>query len=66
MLLCAKAVELGVDTLIMGLRDASVVADFCGIPEDEQVMSIIAVGYRSESVSNKPPRKSVDDVAKFI
>ena len=42
------------------------VADFCGIPEDEQVMSIIAVGYRSESVSNKPPRKSVDDVAKFI
>ena len=66
MLLCAKAVELGVDTLIMGLRDASVVADFCGIPEDEQVMSIIAVGYRSESVSKKPPRKSVDDVAKFI
>ena len=66
MLLCAKAVELGVDTLIMGLRDADVVADFCGIPEDEQIMSIIAVGYRTESVTGKPSRKSVDDIAKFI
>ncbi|WP_458458923.1 nitroreductase family protein [Pseudobutyrivibrio sp.] len=66
MLLCAKAVELGVDTLIMGLRDADVVADFCKIPEDEQVMSIIAVGYRTDSVTQKPPRKSVDDIAKFI
>ncbi|SET21726.1 Nitroreductase family protein, partial [Pseudobutyrivibrio sp. C4] len=57
---------LGVGTLIMGLRDANVVADFCGIPEDEQVMSIIAVGYRSESVTKKPPRKNVEDIAKFI
>ena len=66
MLLCAKATELGVDTLIMGLRDADLVADICGIPEDEQVMCIIAVGYRGESVSAKPPRKAVDDIAKFL
>lgn len=66
MLLCAKATELGVDTLIMGLRDSSVVADICGIPEDEQVMSIIAVGYRTEKVTAKPPRKDVDTVAKFL
>lgn len=66
MLLCAKATELGVDTLIMGLRDADVVADICNIPEEEQVMSIIAVGYRGESVSAKPPRKDVDAIAKFM
>ena len=66
MLLCAKATELGVDTLIMGLRDAKVVADICNIPEEEQVMSIIAVGYRGESVSAKPPRKDVDAIAKFM
>jgi nitroreductase len=66
MLLCAKATELGVDTLIMGLRDSNVVAQFCGIPEDEQVMSIIAVGYRADNVSKKPPRKDVNDIAKFI
>ncbi len=66
MLLCAKATELGVDTLIMGLREADVVAKICGIPEDEQVMSIIAVGYRSESVSKKPRRKDVDEIAKFM
>ena len=66
MLLCAKATELGVDTLIMGLRDSDVVAEFCNIPEDEQVMSIIAVGYRAENVSEKPPKKDVDIVATFI
>ena len=66
MLLCAKATELGVDTLIMGLRDSSVVAEICGIPEDEQVMSIIAVGYRGDSVSAKPARKDVDAIAKFM
>jgi nitroreductase len=66
MLLCAKATELGVDTLIMGLREADVVAEICGIPEDEQVMSIIAVGYRSEAVSKKPRRKDIDEIAKFM
>lgn len=66
MLLCAKATELGVDTLIMGLRDSKVVADFCQIPEEEQVMSIIAVGYRAEDITSKPPRKDVDVIAKFM
>lgn len=66
MLLCAKATDLGLDTLIMGLRDSSVVADICGIPEDEQVMSIIGVGYRAENVTAKPPRKDIDAIAKFL
>mgnify|MGYP002625776851 CR=1 FL=1 len=66
MLLCAKATELGVDTLIMGIRDADVVAQFCDIPADEQVMAIIAVGYRADNVTAKPAKKDVDVVTKFI
>ncbi len=66
MLLCAKATELGVDTLIMGLRDADTVASICNIPEDEQVMCIIAVGYRGENITAKPPRKDLEVIANFI
>ena len=65
MLLVAKATELGVATLIMGLRDSDQVASFCSIPEDEQVVSIIAVGY-PDKITNKPPRKPALDIVKFI
>lgn len=66
MLLCAKATELGVSTLIMGLRDSDVVADICGIPETEQVMAIIAVGYAADDITAKPPRKDMEIIAKFL
>lgn len=66
MLLCAKATELGLDTLIMGLRDCDVVAKMLDIPETEQIMSIIAVGYRGENVTPKPPRKDIEAIAKFL
>lgn len=66
MLLIAKGAELGVATLIMGLRDADVVAKMLGIPEEEQVMSIIAVGYAADDMAPKPPRKAVDVVTKFV
>lgn len=66
MLLCAKATELGISTLIMGLRDNGAVADICGIPETEQIMSIIAVGYAAEDTTPKPPRKDMEKIAKFI
>jgi len=66
MLLCAKATELGVDTLIMGLRDIDAISKLCNIPEDEQVMAVIAVGYRGDNVTTKPPKKDVDAVVKFV
>ena len=65
MLLCAKATELGLATLIMGLRDAAQVASLLDIPEDEQVMSIIAVGY-AQNPTAKPPRKDTEAIAKFF
>lgn len=66
MLLVAKASELGVDTLIMGLRDADLVSEMLSIPADEQVMSIIAVGYAAEDITPKPPRKDLDVISRFI
>lgn len=66
MLLVAKATELGVDTLIMGLRDCNQVAEMLSIPEDEQVMSIIAVGYAADDITAKPPRKEIDAICKFF
>lgn len=63
--LMLKARELGLDTLVMGLRDADAIRNMLAIPETETIVSVIGVGYR---VSNpiKPKRKSVEDIAKFF
>ena len=65
MLLCAKATELGLATLIMGLRDADQVAAMLNIPAEEQIVSIIAVGY-PDAPTAKPARKELDAIAKFF
>ena len=42
--LLLKAKEMGFDTLIMGLRDVKAIASYFEIPEDEQILSVIAIG----------------------
>lgn len=59
-----KAKELGLDTLIMGIRDGEAIRNFLDIPENEQVVSVIAVGYRAGE-ADMPARKSVVDIARF-
>ena len=44
LILAAK--NAGYDTLIMGIRDAEAIRGILGIPENEEVMSVIAVGKR--------------------
>lgn len=63
--LVLKATELGLGTLIMGLRDEKKLAEILGIPETEQVVSVISVGYPNIS-PEMPKRKSVEDIAKFF
>ena len=65
MLLIARAKELGLDTLIMGLRDTEAIRASFGVSDDEQIMSVIAVGY-AENPTSKPPRKDLDSIAKFF
>ncbi|MBQ6583281.1 MAG: nitroreductase family protein [Mogibacterium sp.] len=65
LILAAK--NAGYDTLIMGIRDAAGARELLGIPEEEEVMSVIALGVRDESapLPNRP-RKAVNEIAKFF
>ena len=63
LILAAK--DHGYDTLIMGIRDASLIRETLGIPEDEEIMSVIAVGTRRTATSERP-RKELDEVARFF
>lgn len=60
-----KASDLGLDTLIMGLRDANALRGVLEIAENEEIMSVIAVGYRAGTPVFKP-RKPLDEIAKFF
>ena len=53
--LLLKAAEMGIGTLVMGIRDEN-------IPEEQMVVSVIGVGYGTVS-PDMPKRKSVEDVA---
>lgn len=63
--LILKATEMGLSTLIMGLREADKIREILSIPETETIVSVIAVGKAAES-PNRPPRKELDEIAKFF
>lgn len=63
--LMLAARNAGYDTLIMGIRDAEVIRAMLNIPEDEEIMSVIAVGKRSAEPSIRP-RKELDEVVRYF
>lgn len=63
--LILKAADMGLSTLIMGLREADKIREILGIPETETIVSVIAVGKADES-PNRPPRKELEAIAKFF
>ena len=63
LLLAAR--DSGFDTLIMGIRDAEKLREMLGIPEDQHVMSVIAVGKRAAE-PQKPERKNTEDIVKMF
>ena len=48
----------------MGIRDASAIRELLEIPENEVILSVIALGERAET-PEKPHRKNPEDVVKF-
>ena len=62
LLLAAK--NAGYDTLIMGLRDGQKIREILEIPENEEVLSVIAVGKRAEEPALRP-RKELNEIVKF-
>ncbi len=62
--LLLKATELGLSSLVMGLRDAEKIREMLSIPEEEAVVSVIALGYPAVEVE-RPPRKPLEEIVKF-
>ena len=62
--LVLAAQNAGYDTLIMGIRDADAIRTRLGIPENEEIMSVIAVGKGRESPALRP-RKALEEVTCF-
>ena len=63
LILAAK--NAGYDTLIMGIRDGEAIREKLGIPGNEEIMSVIAVGRAAEDPAPRP-RKELDEVVKFF
>lgn len=59
--LLLKATELGLATLVMGIRDEKAIRDIFEISQDESVVSVIALGYSDVDVE-RPLRKSWKDI----
>lgn len=62
--LLLKAAELGVDSLVMGIRDAQAISRTLSLPENEVVLSVIALGYRTTDPA-RPSRKPLDEILKI-
>lgn len=63
--LILKASELGLDTLIMGIRDAQALRQLLRIPENEEVTAVIALGRRKGEPIFRP-RKPLEEIAQFF
>lgn len=62
--LLLKATELGLGSLVMGIRDSGKLREVLSIPDSQEIVSVIAVGYFDIPV-DKPKRKEVKDITKF-
>ena len=63
--LILKARAMGFDTLIMGMREADKLRTLFSIPDNEEVMAVIALGYRAAEPV-QPRHKKLDDILKFF
>lgn len=61
MILTLKACELGLGTVIMGYYDETAVSETIELPEDQEVIAVIAVGYPDEN-PEMPKRKNVEEL----
>lgn len=63
--LLLKAEDLGLSTLVMGIRDEVRLKELLDIDDTQDILSVIAVGY-GDIEPEMPKRKDVDDIAKFL
>lgn len=63
--LILKARDMGLDTLVMGIRDADKIREMLSISQDETIVSVIALGYGTQEPA-MPKRKTAADIVKFF
>ena len=63
--LCLALHEAGLGSVIMGLFDPAEVGKLAGIPDNEIVSCILAVGYPAEGPHGRAVRKPLDEVLSF-
>ena len=65
MIFTLKANELGLGTVIMGVIDDDSLTEILQVPDTEEVVSVIAMGYYDEPAT-MPKRKGSDVILKII
>ena len=60
-----KARAKGFDTLIMGMRDSDALRTLFNIPENEAIMAVISLGYRSGK-PRQPEHRPLAEVVQFF
>jgi nitroreductase len=63
-ILLLKATDLGLGSLVLGLRDADAIRSLLQIPENEIIVSVIAIGYKANE-AKRPNRKEISEISKF-
>ncbi|MBO5999349.1 MAG: nitroreductase family protein [Lachnospiraceae bacterium] len=63
--LILAAQDAGLSSLIMGIRHSDVIREELNIPEDEDIVSVIAVGKRADEAVLRP-RKPLEETVKFF
>ena len=57
---CLAAHDLGLGTVIMGVFDRKRLQEYLQVPEDQELMALIALGYPDGGPLTAPKRKGVD------
>ncbi|NCB74144.1 MAG: nitroreductase [Clostridia bacterium] len=63
--LCLAANDLGIGTVILGIFDHEVLRAVFKIPETENLVALVACGYKNDE-PQMPPRRPLNDVLRFI
>ena len=61
---CLAAYEQGLGTVIMGIFDQDKASEVLSVPENQDLVALIPIGYPAESPV-APRRKSTDDLLSF-
>jgi nitroreductase len=63
---CLAAHTKGVGTVIMGIIDDENISKVVNLPKEESVAALIVYGYPEGETPQAPPRKSVDELSRFV